>query len=1178
MEAFKGDLSKFVEHTVYSELSREDSPNTWLDATLENQLLVISEMMVSNPIDLDWFHDVIDLIRRSGAEQYKTEEIQQLLTELPVYKPQGEKLCILDKLEQAQHPLLEQKVEDRQYYKKLNISLYDEYWVESYQELHLLLGIKFSPFTKINNENLLAHIANMNANAKSRLSENEFRYFVLKSIRQATISTYHYQAQIKKIRETVPLALTQSSTLVPISRHQQSLYLPGGFTADESLSQISELYNLIHSSEEDFFDVFDILDVKKMSFEDYVKNVVVKFLQEPNHIKSKHQLLAWLCNEISLIENNKEILSLLSISCIIPDSKGNLVKTSEFCTPSYLKTLPGCLQYTALKLSNFEHQNWNQLIKLLGGRESVSAIHFCDSAKYISQVGDIDEAYSLAKFVKENSLDLVDRLNENKSVLAELINVAWIPCFDGKAVSACKKFPSKMLAKASSITVTLNKKNLCPSFNLIDPLLDLQNSNKNTVSQVPLNPLLNLIGVKTRSTIELQILNYKQLLDIEITHSSKEFLFDASISLFFNLGRNKSNIVDRTIDKIFINGLWVSSKEVFFKKVYGLPGLESAERFLGRLKGNHDHVKHGLKLLGVTDSPSKDFLIEYLKNQIGLKRKLSKEEVEVTRAVLRLLERDYSESIHEGDEIPLLTTGNFLYYSSEVYVDDGEEYLTASIKNGHLCVCLSEFNKLARKTKAKSIKFDTNMRINKDGTKELSKDEVHADISKFILKLKEPWFENSVRRLAFHNLTSQMADIEDSYKNRLIPNQVVMCSSLTLSCNIGSIWIYDTDKKSVYKKGRELYVVANSARVAREALANYVSEEFSLNNGAATMVGTLIREINSQDEANKYLGYENGVPELPQEQIYDQPELTQESTSRVFFDATACDSEAKLDLIERQEVDNVDSSVITHNRPGASLNQETVSFNPKDDTIKNEEVDDLELILRLEANINKSKEVISTAVETSIKSSRYDKLPAPSGIKESAPRKTVKAERLGSANIEAPIRKGHREQADMNRERQILDVGHRDYVSNNSASQLGSTFTGKQATQLGDWGEEAVIEAMKEEISLLDGYTIVNKAPRNNPGYDLYVLDDVGREVKRIEVKTLSGSWGDRGYHLSHTQIRRAFADKNWSLYVIFGANTGAAKIVNMGNPIQAIETFFFPNSWNTEKSYKTAQLRPFDI
>ena len=87
--------------------------------------------------------------------------------------------------------------------------------------------------------------------------------------------------------------------------------------------------------------------------------------------------------------------------------------------------------------------------------------------------------------------------------------------------------------------------------------------------------------------------------------------------------------------------------------------------------------------------------------------------------------------------------------------------------------------------------------------------------------------------------------------------------------------------------------------------------------------------------------------------------------------------------------------------------------------------------------------------------------------------------------------------------------------------------------------------------------------PTNNPGFDLYQVDEQGRK-RLCEVKAMKGSLKDRPVGLSHRQFddAREHGEAYW-LYIVEHAGDGdKARIVRIQNPAGKARTFTFDRGW----------------
>lgn len=91
------------------------------------------------------------------------------------------------------------------------------------------------------------------------------------------------------------------------------------------------------------------------------------------------------------------------------------------------------------------------------------------------------------------------------------------------------------------------------------------------------------------------------------------------------------------------------------------------------------------------------------------------------------------------------------------------------------------------------------------------------------------------------------------------------------------------------------------------------------------------------------------------------------------------------------------------------------------------------------------------------------------------------------------------------------------------------------------------------------------RTPEGNPGFDLFEADSSGRQIRWVEVKSMTGTLEDRPVGLSHTQFdcAREKGDAYW-LYVVERATDPAqARVLRIQNPVGHTQTFTFDHGWS---------------
>ena len=102
------------------------------------------------------------------------------------------------------------------------------------------------------------------------------------------------------------------------------------------------------------------------------------------------------------------------------------------------------------------------------------------------------------------------------------------------------------------------------------------------------------------------------------------------------------------------------------------------------------------------------------------------------------------------------------------------------------------------------------------------------------------------------------------------------------------------------------------------------------------------------------------------------------------------------------------------------------------------------------------------------------------------------------------------------------------------------------------------------EFELLNGRFPEHKS-HSHPGYDVESKDIAGQVVRYIEVKSVSGNWGEQGVTLSKTQFEKTMALGNlYWLYVVERASQNDYRIHCLQNPARQVQQFAYDDGWKT--------------
>ena len=114
-----------------------------------------------------------------------------------------------------------------------------------------------------------------------------------------------------------------------------------------------------------------------------------------------------------------------------------------------------------------------------------------------------------------------------------------------------------------------------------------------------------------------------------------------------------------------------------------------------------------------------------------------------------------------------------------------------------------------------------------------------------------------------------------------------------------------------------------------------------------------------------------------------------------------------------------------------------------------------------------------------------------------------------------------------------------------------------------DPGSRMKLEAKAIELILADEPDW-QQTPPNNPGYDLYKVDEDGQPIRWCEVKAMKDSLQDRPVGLSRTQFdfAREHGESYWLYVVEHAGDAQKAHIVRIRDPAGKARTFTFDRGW----------------
>lgn len=114
--------------------------------------------------------------------------------------------------------------------------------------------------------------------------------------------------------------------------------------------------------------------------------------------------------------------------------------------------------------------------------------------------------------------------------------------------------------------------------------------------------------------------------------------------------------------------------------------------------------------------------------------------------------------------------------------------------------------------------------------------------------------------------------------------------------------------------------------------------------------------------------------------------------------------------------------------------------------------------------------------------------------------------------------------------------------------------------------QEARMQIEERAIDLIIGLEpALRRTPEGNPGFDLYKTDSSGKQIRWVEVKSMTGSLRDRPVGLSHTQFdcAREKGEAYWLYVVEHATDPAQARVLRIQNPVGHARTFTFDRGWS---------------
>ena len=1132
-------------------------PKNWLSTTLQSVTNIINQYFDSFVLDIEWVKNIIEEIVNASATDRRssTENIKKL----KIGKCESGDWGTLNAAFRNYPPILIPNNEIKNYsiYHKLGINLYDRAALDTYQKLSSYeeLIISISPLILV--KYLIAN------DDLTFCQDEELRTFVLKQISADVSWIENLTHSEKQSFFKFPLLKTDKGFLRCIHTDTK-LYVSSGFNAPENIQGLQSNYEVIVSVNDSENKLYKSLGFETLEPIKYLNEVVLPFINGHESYALVEDAIRWVVSEWKGISKTRDepifkelVKSIQGINIVPRDSDGLLLKPKELYHPDFFKTLPVFLQESSFKVKAlFENDelNWLTFLSDIKLVNEFIPKHLISSADSIEQEEDVDRAVQFWNYVI-SQFDSLKKVHLGINILDSLVRTKTFPV-------ETKKAPFNPSASQSKLN-TSNKLVLKEDYSLLGIIYDSLHSgidldaitDKNQRSEIIerfrfiVKPSQNDVFINFRKLKEIETKSRKE--NREVIRFAKRF--------YRYIGRFKDIYLpnDLKIDSIRLGDMWVSPHNVFSRQLV----ISGTYCWSQLLEGeNTEQLKEGLKKLGVSEEPDTQYLIDLLK-RLPRNIKLDETQLSDAKAILQYFKDKYLEYGNNlSGVIPVLTTAEKLSNSSLVYIDDSPQYNNASSKNEDLVFAHKQYEPLASAAGAKHL-------TTRKGFFNQSKSITSTSIDKSYVKALFMYLASSSFKSALTRIYAHENDVGGSMPEfEIVPESVRFVDTLVIDYFIDNVWIYSVDTVTTFKDFDTLYILNQTDNDELwDSLAKYVCELSIISD--SILVLRLIQKSRDLKAVHEFLDSKG---------ITDFRELSEDEADAEFsiyaapheYVASSNSNDSENEDFEDLNIDDEskydDEEHLS--REKAVTSKKTISLAEAQKNITNKTFDGLTGIFGAstassEPNKNGRREVLSLKNRKDNSSqSDIDKSIAP-------PIKPVnrlhESECSTGKTYERNSQLSVMSSSSSSEEKSIRNTSSNDrlpvYVGIDTENE-NSQSQKHRATEIGDKGEDYLIKNQKNYLS--SPTNEFKKAPKNNMGYDILELTTEDEVVRYIEVKTLTGNWGDGGVNVTSPQYNFALENENWWLFVVEGIEISTPIIHPIKNPVLMINRYAFDSSW----------------
>jgi hypothetical protein len=1139
LSVFKNDKSLFL-HPEIIEIVKdaEELPLSWLKPNLKSYLTILGVHIDNYDLkSKNWLKSIINMIAKSDANDI-SEAIDQIYELKIVYQHNGTFGQLMSDIG-SPILMLKEEIHNIDYLAQTNMALVDPEYVDIYRPL--LKWNEHELITELNSLSLAKHLLNLPEEEYEFFNDIKTREYLIDLLAQDITWIDVLSQNEKNWLNAMPFIVTENDNIHAKSEDIK-LYLPAGFQPPKYIQSLKGEFEIIRVVDDKQHAMYRRMGFEEQNPNNYLKQIIIPFIGSSPLVEDVSKISEWLANNWGILtkdiegDEEAELINSLSIEEIVLDTDNNLNIAKNYYHPDFYSELPIYLQdkkYSPLQFEDNDTQkNWSDLLTKLGASKKIIPEHIVTTVHSIIADESIVKSKELLNYIS-NHFECFDEMKyEEKNIFDHLSDFAWILAEKPKKRSLFPEHDYKKLYKPRELILKNDYTIAGGAHHVLSAQIRL--GKKDEIGSYTEKFIAEKLGLLVELPNDSVFESFRRLQSISAQHrySDKNSL-DYSKVFYKYLARShvleKDIPVDIKQKSIFIKGNWLPSSKVF-QKAINLTGIYSWDDLIVN-DGRESKLADGLIKLGVLEKPDNEYLINFL-NSLPQNKKLEKKQLEDAKAILKQLQSNLEEI--EGEYFPLLTRSEKLMSSENLYIKDLKAYDNSNKRNEQLEFCQPNFKEISIQCGVASLA--DNIIPELDTVRSNESDEADHWWNDYI---RSAPLKSAVLRLIYHEGKISEEEINQETIDKVLPSEIRLMDSLVVSYSIDETWIYDDISTATYQDTENsiLYILnLDDEEDMCDSIAKFVSDKSGLQIDSFSLINRILRhKLETFEEISNLLDKRN-IKSLPDKfeidedvSLYD--DVTEEVDEEISFNNNYEDEQTSSNehnsSIEDDTQINHDSS--SEEQKGTQTSEDisppikpkkSNTSNMKDETSSNGDHN------RHGNQGSQKRNGVNNVGTTKPQGTNSNHLNSSTNNK------------IVSPNNRKPVYVGKEKEIDSDEQREQKEL----------------------ATEIGNKGEDYVLEHSTNY--LLSKLNKLEKAPINQKGFDILEINSSGEIVRYIEVKTLTGEWGEGGVSVTESQFEFAQVYDNWWLFVVENMHTQNTRIHTFENPVQEANRFMFDHSW----------------